>query len=225
MLNALLNTNQNTSVTLTTLLMLIGVAFILGVFISFTYTKTSTSHSQSFAIALVLLPALMCSIVLLIGNNVAGAFSLAGVFSIIRFRSAPGNSKDIVYILFCVAAGLSCGIEVPLFGLILTIVFCIVLLISEKLSYIKHNHKQMHLIILLPENKNQEGIFEDVLDQFTTSYLLQQIRTKDLGSTYELNYIITLKDNINKKVFLDDLRCRNGNLNITLQLMHNQESF
>ena len=100
------------ALSLTQVLVTIASTVMLGLIIGFTYYKTTAAgdYSQALFNTMVMLPILISLIILFIGSNVAGAFSLAGAFSIIRFRSAPGNPKDISYVLFAVAAGLACGI-------------------------------------------------------------------------------------------------------------------
>lgn len=227
MLETLLNSNiENTTLDVGNILFLMAVAFLLGLMIAFTYMKTNkTYHSESFAIALLLLPILMSTIILLIGNNVAGAFSLAGVFSVIRFRSAAGSTKDIVYILFCVGAGLACGIQVPLYGIMFTIIVCLALLLLEALNFGKRNSQNMKLSILVPEDLNNEHTFDDILKKYTKGYQLARMRTKDFGSVYELTFHLSMLSDSEKNEMIDELRCRNGNLNISLSMANQNDEF
>ncbi|MDQ0359655.1 DUF4956 domain-containing protein [Breznakia pachnodae] len=227
MLDTILNLNINdTTLSVSTVLMLIGIAFILGFMISLTYMKTSKNyHSENFAVTLMLLPVLMSTIILLIGNNVAGAFSLAGIFSVIRFRSAPGSSKDIVYILFCVGSGLACGIQIPIYGVMFTIIVCTAVIILDKVDYGKRNSKNMQLTILVPEDLNNEHVFDDVLKRYTRQFRLSRMRTKDFGSVYELTFQLTILNNSEKHEMIDELRCRNGNLNISLSMLEYSDEF
>lgn len=112
MLETIISSVDGQSFTLVNSLIVIMTAIILGLFISLTYMKTSKKegYSPSFSITLIMLPVIIAIIILLVGNNVARAFSLAGAFSIIRFRSAPGEPKDITFIFFTLAVGLTCGI-------------------------------------------------------------------------------------------------------------------
>ncbi|MDL2276499.1 DUF4956 domain-containing protein [Breznakia sp. OttesenSCG-928-G09] len=227
MLETLLNSNiENTTLDVGSTLFLIAISFLLGFMISLTYLKTNKDyHSQNFVTTLILLPVLMSTIVLLIGNNIAGAFSLAGIFSIIRFRSAPGNTKDIVYILFCVGAGLACGIKVPMYGILFTTIVCISLAILDSLHFGRHSSRRMKLTILVPEDMNNEHTFDDILSRYTKNYHLYKMRTKDFGSVYELTYYILILENCAKNEMIDDLRCRNGNLNISLSVLAQSEEF
>ncbi len=208
------------TLTIPDLLVALGVSLVLGLVISLVYMKTNKAHTptQSFTLTLVILPVIITVIILLVGNNVARAFSLAGAFSIIRFRSAPGDPKEITYVLLCMAVGLAIGMGFILFGVIVAIILCLVMILLEtfKFGYPKATGKLLKITV--PENLDFENVFDSILQKYTFSYTLQKIKTADLGSLYELQYLVTTKSNISEKDFIDELRCRNGNLNITLVL-------
>lgn len=148
----------------------------------------------------------------------ARAFSLAGAFSIIRFRSAPGNPKDITYIFFAMAAGLACGVGLIGYAMLFTVLLCAFMVVLYLVKFGASRTVVKHLKITIPEDLNYEGVFEDILKEYTESHRLLRVRTTDLGSLYELQFEILPKAGINEKEFLDLVRCRNGNLNITLSL-------
>jgi hypothetical protein len=197
-----------------------GISFILGVLIGFTYIKTAKQEetTNDFMIAVILLPMLMSTIILLIGNNIAGAFSLAGIFSVIRFRSAPGSTKDIVFILFCVGVGLACGVQAYSYATCFSIVACVCLYGLFIVTKKQRKEAWMQVKIVVPENLNFENIFDEILETYTDIYNFDYMRTKDLGSVYELGYSVRFKEAINRKAFMDDIRCRNGNLTIQMHV-------
>ena len=206
--------------TLPNLLISLAAAVAAGLLISFIYIKTHVSRapSQSFSITLVILPAIITIIILLVGNSVARAFSLAGAFSIIRFRSAPGDPKDITFVLFSMAVGLSCGMGYILYGGIAVAILCAVVVILEFCKFGRAKVTQKLLKITVPENLDYQNAFDDILRKYSVSYRLTLVKTADLGSLYELHYVITTRNAQSEKEFIDELRCRNGNLNITLVL-------
>jgi hypothetical protein len=206
--------------TLPVLLAGLGTAFALGLLVSFVYMKThkTKNPSQSFTFTLALLPTVITVIIFLVGNNVARAFSLAGAFSIIRFRSAPGDPKDITYVLFSMAIGLAAGMGFILYAVVVGVVLCALMLLLELCKYGHSRGTEKILKITVPENMNFQHAFEDILQKYTLSSTLRKIKTADLGSLYELNYSVVTKDGISEKDFIDELRCRNGNLNIVLSL-------
>ncbi len=210
--------SSDTTITIGGLLIALGVAFVLGLLISVVYMKThkDKNPSQSFALTLVMLPAIVTIIILLVGSNIARAFSLAGAFSIIRFRSAPGDPKDIAYVLFAMAIGLSCGMGYMFYAVIVAIILCAAMLVLETLKFGQSKATGKVLKITIPENLDYQDAFTDVLDKYTLTHHLVKVKTTDLGSLFELVYTITTRDEIKEKDFLDELRCRNGNLNITL---------
>jgi hypothetical protein len=212
------STTGETAFTLPALAASLGLSLALGLLISFVYMKTQSRNqpSHSFALTLVLLPAVIAVIILLVGNNVARAFSLAGAFSIIRFRSAPGDPKDITHVLFCMAVGLAAGMGFLVYAVIVGIVLCLVIAVLEISGYGRKKGAERLLKIIVPEDLNFGGAFDEVFQEYTLSCDVKRIKTADLGSVYELTYSLVLKDGVSEKSFIDELRCRNGNMNVTL---------
>lgn len=202
------------------LLAALGTSLVLGLMISLVYMHTQKSKipSQSFSLTLVMLPIVVTVIILLVGSNVARAFSLAGAFAIIRFRSAPGDAKDITFVLFTMAVGLAAGMGYLMYAAIITAVMCAVMLVLEfvKFGYPKGTKKTLKITV--PENLNYENAFDQVIQKYTVSSKLCRVKTADLGSLYELLYTVTTKNGVSDKDFIDELRCRNGNLSIILVL-------
>lgn len=195
-----------------------ALSLLLGGIIAFTYRKTQDEavYQRSLAITLVMLPIILSVIILFIGSNIARAFSLAGTLSIIRFRSAPGDAKDIGFIFFDIAAGLACGVGMYAYGVLFVVILCLALIILEKANMFQVRTLQKTLKITIPENLNYSGAFEDILDTYTKSYTLTKIKTTDLGSLFELVYRVSMADGIDEQQFLNELRTRNGNLTIML---------
>jgi hypothetical protein len=219
-------TAAGTTISLTNAIMTIFISFILGGLISITYMKTANkgNYSQNFSLTLVIVPTVIAIIVLLIGSNIARAFSLAGAFSIIKFRSAPGDPKDISYVLFTMAAGLACGVGVFGYALLFTVFLCLLMFTLNILNFGAKKTAQKLLKIAIPEDLDFDGAFDDVFEKYTKAYELIKVRTTDLGSLYQLVYTVVMSTETSQKEFLDDLRCRNGNLNITLSLCAENDS-
>lgn len=218
MLDTLFSNTAAASLTLGTTLFIILSALALGLGISlvYIYTHKNEEYSASSAIALIMLPAIIAMIILLVGNNIARAFSLAGAFSLIRFRSAPGDSKDIAYVFFTLSVGLACGMGYIGYAALFAVILCVVMTILTKLNFGKKRNSPMQLKIVLPEDMDYQTAFDNVLDEYTTSYKLVKVKTTEFGSLFEITYNITLRNNIDSKSFIDRLRCRNGNLNVVL---------
>jgi hypothetical protein len=218
---------EASTITITNALLTIFLSFVLGAIISITYIKTAgqRGHSQSFALTLILMPTLIAIIILLIGSNVARAFSLAGAFSIIRFRSAPGDPKDIAYILFSMAAGLACGSGFFAYAVLFTVILCALMFVLSLTNFGSRKTKHKLLKITIPEDLDYEGTFDGILGKYTTGFELKKVKTTDLGSLFELVYTVTMNDITSQKEFLDAIRCRNGNLNISLLMTAESSEF
>ena len=218
MLETIIASTNGESFTLINALIVIGASILLGFVISlaYMYTHKKDGYAPGFTLTLIMLPVIISIIILLVGNNVARAFSLAGAFSIIRFRSAPGDPKDIAYVFFTLAVGLACGMVYVGYGLIVTIILCVVLIILDKIKFAMPKTKNMRLKILVPEDLNYEGVFDEVLERYSSKWTMESVKTKDFGALFEISYRVHLNENVSQKKFIDELRCKNGNLNITL---------
>ncbi len=209
--------HTSTDMTFTSVLVTMLIAVLFGAVIGFTYYKTQEENYQrSMAITLLMLPIILSVIILFVGSDIARAFSLAGTLSIIRFRSAPGDPKDIGFIFFDIAAGLACGVGLYGYGALFVVLLCTVMVIAEKGGLFEKKDAPKTLRITVPENLNFGGAFDEVLEKYTHSYALTKIKTTDLGSLYELSYNVIMRKDADDKAFIDELRCRNGNLNIAL---------
>lgn len=217
MLDTILTSTTGESLTLANTLIIIGASIILGLIISISYMKTSKEEvvTSGFAVTLIMLPAIISIIILLVGNNVARAFSLAGAFSIIRFRSEPKDPKDISYIFFTLAVGLSAGMGYVGYAVLFTIILCLIMFILKFINYGEADKSFFELRITIPENLNYENVFDDVLKKYTSSWKFKKVKTKEFGSLFEITYTVVMK-NENQKKFIDELRCRNGNLGVVL---------
>ncbi|HMR73359.1 MAG TPA: DUF4956 domain-containing protein [Candidatus Saccharibacteria bacterium] len=218
MLDAMLSTTTSTANgSIDTMLLSIGIALITGLVISVLYMKTNShSYSQSLAITLVFMPAVISTIILLVGENIAAAFSLAGIFTIIRFRSAPGSAKDILLILFGVGAGLAYGVQLYLYGVLFTAAMVVAQYLLFVFKFGEGRREKLQLKITAPDSANNEEMFAKVLSEHTSSFRLERIGTRDLGSVYELVYFIELTRDQERKALIDELRRHNSNMNISL---------
>lgn len=213
--NILVNISENITVSSAIITMLVAVVF--GSAIGFTYYRTQEENYQrSMAVTLLMLPIILSVIIIFVGSNIARAFSLAGTLSIIRFRSAPGDPKDIGFIFFDIAAGLACGVGLFGYGAIFVVVLCAIMFLAEKFRFFEKKSVQKTLRITIPENLNYQGAFNEILEKYTKKYKLIQIRTTDLGSLFELHYSVIMLNDEDEQEFINELRCRNGNLNIIL---------
>lgn len=211
---------ENSSIQPREFFLCVGAAMILGFLISLIYmiTHRKEGYAQSYVLTIIMLPAIVTLILLLI-NTTAGALSLAGAFTLVRFRSVPGDPKDITYIFFAMATGVACGIGYVGFAVVFFVVLGIIVYIMNITNFggCKVNH--MTLKITIPENLDYKGVFDPVLKKYTTFYKLRRIKTTNFGTLFELIYSVDVVDTNDTKNFIDDLRTLNGNLNINLVLL------
>ncbi len=194
------------------------IAVVFGLIIGCTYMAVSRREQRSltFFLTLVILPAVVSVVIVLIGSNVARAFSIAGVFALVRFRSTPGDGKDISLVFMAMASGLAAGLGYLTLGfavvVLLSAVILLVSMVSKKVLY--REYKQLR--VLIPEDMDYQGVFDDIFEACTEKYSLDRIKTTNMGTLYELTYHILMKDGISEKKFMDEIRTRNGNLTVIL---------
>lgn len=210
MFESILNTE---GITIEQELLCLGVAVVLGFLISFTYMHTG-KYSRNFSRTLVVMPVLISVVMTLVNGNLGTSVAVLGAFSLVRFRSMQGTSRDISFILFSMTIGLATSLGYIQFSIILAILLCLVLFALEKVSFGETKQDEKELKVTIPENLDYVDIFDDIFEKYLKKVVLKQVKTTNLGSMYELNYCIQLKDERYEKEMIDDIRCRNGNLTI-----------
>jgi hypothetical protein len=175
-----------------------------------------THVSKSFFVSLIVLPLAVQTVIFMVNGSVGTGIAVAGAFSLIRFRSVPAKAKDIVSIFVAMTAGLSCAAGYVGIGILFVLIACACMFL---LSFIKmSSEREQQLIITIPENLNFTGVFDDLFEKYTSRNSLVGVKVVNMGSLYKLTYRIVMKDDAEIRSFIDDIRVRNGNLEI--QLMH-----
>lgn len=217
----LFNQMFQTEITVVDVLIMLAFSLLLGGAVSlvYKYTKRDAVTKLGFTLTLFMLPAVISIIIMMVGSNVARAFSLAGAFSIVRFRSMPGDPDEIAYIFFSLAIGLGCGIGFIGYSVLFTVLMCLILTARSVIASRPKHTRLMQLNIDIPENLNYSHVLDDILSQNTESYKFNKIKTSEYGTVYMLYYTVKLSDMNNQKQLIDSLRTRNGNLPITLTEM------
>lgn len=201
----------------------IFAALVLGLVICVTYLATTAKkdRSASFILSLIILPTIVAVVIILIGGNVARAFSMAGIFTIVRFRSIPGDSRDISYVFLSMAVGLSIGLGYLTLGAVIAVIICAVIIIVNKSGFGVSKQKEKRLKVTVPEDMNYQGAFDDLFAKYTNHCEMQKVRTTNMGTLFEISYDVIMKEGISEKEFIDMLRCRNGNMTIQLGVKDN----
>lgn len=219
MLSSVLSGNSVTAfITMGQLMACMAVSLGLGMVIALTYMYRS-HYSKSFVVTLVLLPVLVQTVILLVNGNLGAGVAVAGAFSLVRFRSQPGTAREIASIFLAMAVGLATGMGYLGIAALLCAVVCLVMLFLYVTGFGEGDRLKKTLKITIPENLDYTGLFDDLFDVYTVTRELVRVKTTNMGSLYELSYLVTVKDPKEEKEFIDKLRCRNGNLTICLGRM------
>lgn len=190
-------------------------SIILGFIVAYLHMKTTRSN-QNFINTLVILPVLVTVVILLVNGNLGTSVAVVGAFSLVRFRSIPGNSKEILDVFFAMAIGLAVGTGYIAFAIIFTLITSILSLALYKLKFGINKSKGRILKISIPEDLDYENVFEDIFKKYTDEVVLHQAKTINMGSMFELTYLVNLKSEISQKELIDDIRVKNGNLKVVL---------
>ena len=210
--------------TVTTFLICTAVSVLLGIATALLACYRSRS-TPGFAVTLAVLPAIVQLVIMLVNGNVGAGVAVAGAFSLVRFRSAPGTAREIGVIFLAMALGLATGMGYVALAAGFFVIAAAVMLLLTRLNFCARVSSERMLKITIPENLDYEGIFDDLFEQYTSAHTLEKVKTSNMGTLYELQYRITLKTAGIPKEFLDALRCRNGNLNIVCGREETVESF
>lgn len=185
----------------------------LGILISFCFRFRNRS-GQSILLTLALLPLIVTVIGMLVGNRLGAGIAVAGTFSLVRFRSQPGTAREICALLLTCAVGFACGAGYLMIAGVLTLAALIIGFFYTLFNVGGIATGVRALKITIPESLDYEGVFDDLLKQYTSSWSLTRVRTTAMGSLYELTYEIVLRGSGTEKELLDAIRCRNGNLEV-----------
>jgi len=195
----------------------IGTALVLGLISALFYTFRST-YSKGFVVTLATLPAVVAAIIMMVSGSLGASVAVAGTFSLVRFRSTPGTAKEIAAIFLAMASGLACGMGYPAYGAVFTVIMCIVNVIYSAVRFGEKKNIELRrtLSVTVPEDLNYGDIFDDIMNRYTSEWKLTKVKTTNLGSLNKLTYDIVFKENGSEKPMIDELRTRNGNLEIAV---------
>lgn len=216
--NSLFSSELSDKLTITNTIVIVLAALILGLVMGIVYilSHRDSGYSQSFILTLVMLPAVVSIIILLVGNSVARAFSLAGAFSLIRFRSTPGEPFDIAFVFSSVAIGLACGIGYIGYAALFTLILGLAIILLKLFKFAAVKTQTMSLKVVVPEDLNVSHFIDDILNEYAVSWKEIKLKSVNFGSLFELSYHLELKEGVNQKEMLDKIRGRNSNLNVSL---------
>ena len=195
----------------------LGVSLGIGLILAALY-QYHTRYTRSFVVTLALLPAVVCVVIMMVNGNVGTGVAVAGTFSLVRFRSAPGTAREICAIFLAMAAGLIAGMGYLGYAALFALILGGITMAYHALGFGGGNAalRCRTLHITIPEDLDYTGVFDPILAQYATKSELKQVKTTNMGSLFKLTYDLTLRDGGQEKALIDTLRQRNGNLEISL---------
>lgn len=212
MLSSILG-DSTQSITFIQMVLCTFTSLLLGFAIAAVYMHRNV-YTKNFVVTIVLLPAIVQAVIMLVNGSLGTGIAVMGAFSLIRFRSAPGTAKEISSIFLAMAIGIATGMGYIYYAIGFTIVIGGVILILSNISFGERKNTIKTLKITIPENLDYSEIFDEIFHKYARKADLEVVKTTNLGSLYELQYTIELRDIKEEKAFIDEIRCRNGNLNI-----------
>lgn len=213
----LFDTDMTNVISVSDFLLCIGFSLLIGLLLAGVYMYR-TRCTKSFVVTLALMPAVVCVVIMMVNGNVGAGVAVAGTFSLVRFRSVPGTAKEIGAIFLAMGAGLIAGMGYLAYAVLFTVVLCGVTLIYGHFDFgtSKMADRNKTLNITIPEELDYTEVFDNLLGAYTTDYELVQVKTTNMGSLFKLTYNLSLTSPGIEKELIDKLRCRNGNLEITV---------
>ncbi len=209
----MLNSIIAESITIETFLICTAVSLALGIGCGL-LSMYKNRYSQSLVLTLAMLPAIVQVVITLVNGNIGAGVAVMGAFSLVRFRSANGSAREIALIFLAMAIGLANGMGYVTMAVIFFVIMALICVLLTAVSFGGGRDEERRLKITIPENLDYEGLFDDLFDRYTSYRSLDKVRTTNMGTLYELTYSIVLKNAGETKEFMDELRVRNGNLNI-----------
>ena len=204
---------ESVQVDLKTFLICTGVAIFLGIVIALSYAIKTNNCSRNFIISIATLPVVV-EVVILLVNSLTTGIAIAGLFNLVRYRSIPGNSREITNVFMATVAGVTVGTGYIAYAVLFSVIVVITNLIVSCTSLGQKTERLKTLRITVPESLDLEGIFDDIFEKYTTMHEVDSIKTTNMGSLYQISYTVKLKSGVSEKEMIDEIRVRNGNLDI-----------
>ena len=188
-------------------------AIFCGALVAFA-TAFKARASKSLFASLIVLPLAVQTVIVMVNGNIGAGIAVAGAFSLIRFRSVPAKAREIVSLFVAMTAGLACAAGYVGIAVLFTVIACACILVLSSINM--RSDREQELRITIPENLNFVGTFDDIFEQYTKKATLTSVKSANMGSLYKLTYRIEMKNDGDMRKFIDDLRIRNGNLEISI---------
>ena len=219
----LFDSEYTSVISITDFLICIGVALVLGIFLAFAFSFRA-KFTKSFVMTLALIPAIVCVVIMMVNGHIGAGLAVAGAFSLVRFRSAPGTAREIGAMFLAMGTGLICGMGYLGFAAVFTLIMGTLFAVYNLFDFGFDRRASVHksLRITIPEDLDYTEVFDDLFKEYTKNAQLVKVKTTNMGSMFRLTYSITLRDAKREKEFIDRLRERNGNLEIMISVEESQ---
>ncbi len=218
----LFDTDMTRTIGIEEFLLCIGCSLLIGIILAFGY-MIHARYSKSYILTLALLPAIVCVVIMMVNGNIGTGLAVAGAFSLVRFRSVPGSAKEITMLFLAMGTGLLTGMGYIGFGFVFAIIMSAAVVLYNRLDFgcQKNALRYKTIRIAIPEDLDYGNIFDDVWETYTDSCELVRVKSYNMGSMFRITYNLTMKKGVSEKEMLDMIRCRNGNLEITISKQDN----
>lgn len=200
----LFNTDISGVITFGSFLLCMGTSLLIGLILAYS-CRYQGRYTKSFLVTLMLLPSVVCIIIMMVNGSVGAGVAVAGAFSLVRFRSAPGTGREITMLFLAMGAGLIAGMGYLAFALLFAVIMSVMNVIFNHLDFGEKEKGQRYrtLSIMIPESLDYSGVFDEVLCHYTTDYTLTRVKTTNMGSLFRLSYDLTMREGVSEKEMID----------------------
>lgn len=218
----LFDTDMTRTIGIEQFLLCIVCSLVIGIILAVAY-MSHARYTKSYIMTLAVLPAIVCVVIMMVNGNIGTGLAVAGAFSLVRFRSVPGSAKEITMLFLAMGTGLLTGMGYIGFGFVFAIVMSVVIAFYNHFDFgtQKQALRYKTIRITIPEDLDYSDVFDKVFEVYADTYELVRVKTVNMGSMFRLTYNLIMKKNASEKEMLDMLRCRNGNLEITISKQDN----
>ena len=218
----LFDTDMTRTIGIEQFLLCIGCSLVIGIILALGY-MSHARYSKSYIMTLAVLPAIVCVVIMMVNGNIGTGLAVAGAFSLVRFRSVPGSAKEISMLFLAMGTGLLTGMGYIGFGFVFAVVMSFVVALYTRFDFgtQKNALRYKTIRIAIPEDLDYTNVFDSVFEAYTDKYEFVRVKSFNMGSMFRVTYNLTMKKDANEKEMIDMLRCRNGNLEITLSKQDN----
>ena len=218
----LFDTDMTRTIGIEQFMLCIGCSLVIGIILALGYMRNAR-YSKSYIMTLAVLPAIVCVVIMMVNGNIGTGLAVAGAFSLVRFRSVPGSAKEITMLFLAMGTGLLTGMGYIGFGFVFAVVMSFVTALYNRLDFgtQKNALRYKTIRIAIPEDLDYTNVFDSVFEAYTEKFEFVRVKSFNMGSMFRVTYNLTMKKDANEKEMIDMLRCRNGNLEITLSKQDN----